>query len=185
MVLGDEDKPVIRRDAVALCPRADGSDWRASQFSQNLRPGVLHDVGVVSHSAIMHNALHERKRLLHNGTHYARFVSDPAERLRIARLRAGFSTGKEAAEALGFPVSTYLAHENGSRGYPAKKAFTYARRFKVREQWLLYGVGPAPGENTGDGATAEVIDIMDHLPPLQRAEALGYLRALRGIKDPG
>lgn len=131
----------------------------------------------------MHNALPERKRLLHNGTHYARFVSDPAERLRIARLRPGFSTAKEAATALGFPVSTYLGHENGSRGYPASKAFTYARRFKVREQWLLYGVGPAPCENTGDGVTAEVADIMDHLAPIQRAEALGYLRALRGMKD--
>lgn len=105
-------------------------------------------------------------------------MSDPAERLRIARLRAGYSTGKEAAEALGFPVSTYLSHENGSRGYPASKAFTYARKFKVREQWLLYGVGPGPGET--DDPKAEVIDIMDRLPPLKRAEALGYLRGLAG-----
>ena len=174
---------MIRRDAIALRPRADGGDWRAGQFGENLRPDGFNDVGVVSHSSVMHNALQEGKRLLHNGTHYARFMSDPAERLRIARLRAGFSTAKEAATALGFPVSTYLGHENGSRGYPASKAFTYARRFKVREQWLLYGVGPAPGENTGDGVTAEVADIMDHLAPIQRAEALGYLRALRGMKD--
>ena len=103
-------------------------------------------------------------------------MSDPAERLRIARLRAGYSTGKEAAEALGFPVSTYLGHENGSRGYPAKKAFTYACKFKVREQWLLYGVGPGPGET--DDPKAEVINIYDRLPPLKRAEVLGYLRAL-------
>ena len=62
-------------------------------------------------------------------------------------------------------------------------ASVFAWRFKVREQWLLYGVGPAPGESTGDGLTAEVTDIMDHLAPIQRAEALGYLRALRGMKD--
>lgn len=105
-------------------------------------------------------------------------MSDPAERLRIARLRAGFETATEAAEALGFPVSTYIAHENGSRGYPAKKAYTYARKFKVREQWLLYGVGQAPGDS-GD-FQAEIIDIIDHLPPLKRAEALGYLRGLAG-----
>lgn len=105
-------------------------------------------------------------------------MSDPAERLRIARLRAGFETAKDAAEALGFPVSTYLGHENGSRGYPAKKAEVYARKFKVREQWLLYGVGAGPGET--DGPKAEVIDIWEHLPPLKRAEALGYLRGLAG-----
>jgi len=108
-------------------------------------------------------------------------MSDPAERLRIARMRAGFPTAKEAAEAMGFPVSTYLAHENGSRGYPAKKAYTYARKFKVREQWLLYGVGPAPGE-TGD-VKAEVIDLTERLPPLKLAEALGYLRALANSQD--
>jgi hypothetical protein len=126
----------------------------------------------------MHYALHDCKRLLHNGVRYPRHMSNPAERLRIARMRAGYDTGKEAAEALGFPVSTYLAHENGSRGYPATKAFTYARKFKVREQWLLYGVGPAPGD-TGD-YRAEIVDIVDHLPPLKRAEAIGYLRGLAG-----
>lgn len=131
-----------------------------------------------SHAGIMHFASRERKRLLRNARDYAARMSGPAERLRIARLRAGFETAKDAAEALGFPVSTYLGHENGSRGYPAKKAEIYARKFKVREQWLLYGVGEGPGHN-GD-QKAEIINIIDHLPPLKRAEALGYLRGLAG-----
>ena len=126
----------------------------------------------------MHYALRDCKRLLHNGINYAQCMTDAAERLRIARLRAGFESGKDAAEAMGVPVSTYLGHENGSRGYPAKKAEIYARKFKVREQWLLYGVGEGPGEN-GD-QKAEIINIIDHLPPLKRAEALGYLRGLAG-----
>lgn len=138
--------------------------------------GVAKNVSMGSHTSVMHYALQERKRLLHNESNYAFRMSDPAERLRIARLRAGYETGKDAALALGFPVSTYLGHENGSRGYPAKKAAIYARKFKVREQWLLYGVGEGPGE-TGDHK-AEIINILDHLPPLKRAEALGYLRAL-------
>jgi len=129
----------------------------------------------------MHFALRDCKRLLHNDVSYRFGMSDPAERLRIARLRAGYETGKDAAEALGFPVSTYLGHENGSRGYPAKKAAIYARKFKVREQWLLYGVGEGPGQ-TGDHS-AEIISIMEHLPPLRKAEALGYLRALAAISD--
>jgi transcriptional regulator with XRE-family HTH domain len=107
-------------------------------------------------------------------------MTDPAERLRIARLRAGFSTGKEAAEAMGFPVSTYLAHENGSRGYPASKAATYARKFKVPEVWLLYGTGPGPGTEQQGDETAEVVDLVAHMPPIRRAEALRILRILAG-----
>ena len=138
--------------------------------------GIAQNVSVSSHADVMQNALWKCKRLLHNRPRYAARMNDPAERLRIARLRAGFETAKDAAEALGIAVSTYLGHENGSRGYPAKKAEVYARRFKVREQWLLYGVGEGPGEN-GD-QKAEIINIIDHLPPLKRAEALGYLRGL-------
>lgn len=138
--------------------------------------GVAQDFAMGSHSAVMHYAFSERKRLLHNESNYARHMSDPASRLRIARLRAGFKTGKEAAEAMGFAVSTYLAHENGSRGYPAAKAATYARRYKVREQWLLYGVGSGPGES-GD-QMAEIVNIVDRLPPMKKAEAIGYLRGL-------
>jgi len=107
-------------------------------------------------------------------------MSDPAERLRIARLRAGFSSAKDAAEAMSFPVSTYLAHENGSRGITAKKAEIYARKFKVREQWLLYGVGPGPGDPQDDGPGAEVVDLVKRLPPLRQVEALRILRVLAG-----
>lgn len=127
----------------------------------------------------MHNAFRDAsafcitKRIMSDG------MDDPAARLRIARLRAGYETGKEAAEALGFPVSTYLSHENGSRGISAKRAVTYARKYKVREQWLLYGVGDGPGAEQ-KGETAEIVDIVQHLPPLRRAEALRILRVLAG-----
>jgi len=134
---------------------------------------------VATHGDVMHNALSERKHLLHNRMQYVRHMTDPAERLRIARLRAGYTTGKEAAEALGFPVSTYLSHENGSRGISAKRAVTYARKYKIREQWLLYGVGEGPGtQQTGE--TAEVINIMEHLDPIRRSEAVRILRVLAG-----
>lgn len=66
------------------------------------------------------------------------------ERLKIAREKAGFLFAKEAAEAMGIPVSTYTQHENGRRGFPAKRAPQYARKFKVSEEWLLYGKGDGP-----------------------------------------
>lgn len=126
----------------------------------------------------MQNASQDCKRLLHNGAIYGWGMDTPASRLRVARLRAGYETAKDAAEALGFPVSTYLAHENGSRGYPAKKAYTYARRFKVREQWLLYGVGEAPG--TAGDQNAEIISLVERLPPFKREAALAMLKGLAG-----
>lgn len=134
---------------------------------------------MTAHAAIMHNALYDASAFCITERFMPKGMDDPADRLRIARLRAGYETGKDAAEALGFPVSTYLSHENGSRGISAKRAVTYARKYKVREQWLLYGVGPGPGSEQGD-ETAEIVNIVDHLPPLRRAEALRILRVLAG-----
>ena len=81
---------------------------------------------------------------------------------------------------MGFPVSTYLAHENGSRGYPAPKASTYARKFKVPEVWLLYGTGSGPGTESAGSDTAEIVNLTQRLPPLRRAEAIRILRVLAG-----
>lgn len=146
-------------------------------------PGILDDGGMSFHIPVMHNALRDCKRLLHNEARYAIRMSSPSDRLKIARLRAGFQHGKDAAESMGVAVSTYLGHENGSRGIKPDMAARYAKKFKVSEQWLLYGTGTAPGSE-GD-LTAEVVSLFDHLPPIRRAEALGYLRALASISDGG
>jgi len=67
----------------------------------------------------------------------------PGQRLREARIAAGYETAADAAEAMGVPRSTYVQHENGSRGYPANRAARYARFFGVSPEWLLYGQGGA------------------------------------------
>ena len=97
----------------------------------------------------MHYALQERKCLLHDGRDYFAFMADQASRLRAARERAGYDSAKMAAEAMGCSASTYIQHENGTRGYPKDRAERYARFFRVTPQWLLYGHGklddlPAP-----------------------------------------
>lgn len=173
---------MLVRNFVAGNPR----DYRMSGNAAPVRnrfdgSGALNDFGMGLHPPVMHYALRDDKRLLHNGTRYANRMSDPAERLRIARLRAGFETGKDAAESMGISVSTYLGHENGSRGIKPGMATRYAKKFKVAEQWLLYGTGNAPG--TDGDITAEVVSIFDHLPPIKRAEALGYLRGLASGGD--
>lgn len=100
---------------------------------------------------------------MHHARSYSVFMETPAERLRTARLRAGYETAKGAALAMGATVSTYIQHENGSRGYPAKTAARYAKFFRVGPEWLLYGRGAA------DPVVAE--------PALQSLPLLGQVRA--------
>jgi hypothetical protein len=64
------------------------------------------------------------------------------ERLIAARKHAQFETASEAAHALGVRYSTYAGHENGNSGFKASTGELYARRFKVRFEWLMNGRGP-------------------------------------------
>lgn len=100
------------------------------------------------------------------------------ERLVAARKQAGFNTAAEAAEALGVAYPTYAGHENGASGFRADKGELYARRFKVRFEWLMRGAGPMV-----DLATKyrEILATFDSLPPdLQES----YADVLRKLAEP-
>lgn len=100
------------------------------------------------------------------------------ERLTLAREQAGYKSAREAADALGVPYGTYAGHENGASGFRADKGELYARRFKVRFEWLMRGTGPM-----ADLATKyrEVLTIFDSLPPeLQES----YADVLRKLAEP-
>lgn len=74
-------------------------------------------------------------------------MNDPADRLRHAREKSGFGDASEAARRFGWATSTYLGHENGSRGLRPEVALKYARAFKVEPDWLMFGRGvPALAE---------------------------------------
>jgi len=60
-------------------------------------------------------------------------------RLKWARAHAGHANASAAARAFGFPVSTYLGHENGDRVPSRAAAKRYAEAFDVRWDWLLEG----------------------------------------------
>ncbi|MDK1386887.1 helix-turn-helix transcriptional regulator [Sinorhizobium sp. 8-89] len=66
-------------------------------------------------------------------------MSDKAERLREARLKAGYRFASDAANALGVIASTYRAHENGQNDFELAEAKIYGRRFNVDPVWLLDG----------------------------------------------
>ena len=131
-----------------------------------------------------------------------------ADRLRIAREKAGFASAQAAAEAFHWGVAGYRHHENGTRSYGPDKAKTYARAFKVKAGWLLGMDGmddspPALRIVTSDKLVVEtsvaagvwreamqsqdIIEI-DTPPPLAEAKRMGFTvegRSMDLCYDPG
>jgi phage repressor protein C with HTH and peptisase S24 domain len=62
-----------------------------------------------------------------------------ADRLKQAREAAGFENAVDAVRRFGWTQSTYLGHENGSRGVTAGAAARYGLAFKVPPEWILFG----------------------------------------------
>lgn len=77
----------------------------------------------------------------------------------MARAHAGFEEATEAAERFGWPVSTYLSHENGTRGIKPTIAKKYAKAFNISHSWLMTG----EGFMTGPGLDAKIMELP---PPL-------------------
>ena len=73
--------------------------------------------------------------------HNAYMDNPAASRLRQARKAAGFDDATKAARRYGWVIPTYLAHENGSRGFSFERSEAYARAFKVHVGWLWTGEG--------------------------------------------
>lgn len=67
-------------------------------------------------------------------------MQEPSDRLREARIAAGFATIKAAADAKGFHKQNLADHEAGRRGISPENAEAYARAFKVNPEWILLGI---------------------------------------------
>lgn len=136
--------------------------------------GAFYDFRVRLHGAIVQYALEESKCLLHSRRRYFREMDHtPADRLKQARVAAGFSSASEAAEALGVALATYTQHESGRRGIPRDRAPLYARRFKVPEEWLLYGKGSKASPDIPDGAERVVqVPVLGEVPAGPVREAI-------------
>ncbi|WP_091742957.1 XRE family transcriptional regulator [Phenylobacterium immobile] len=73
----------------------------------------------------------------------------PGERLKQVRERRGVPSAKEAAEAMGVPVATYIQHENGVRGVRPERAQQYAIFYGVSPEWIVYGKGDDAADKAG------------------------------------
>jgi len=78
-----------------------------------------------------------------------------SQRLKLARVFAGYRTASDALRRFGWKGSTYRAHENGQNNYDAEIARIYGLAYGVGAAWLLTGEGemhrPA-GMTAGTGA---------------------------------
>lgn len=64
------------------------------------------------------------------------------ERLKRARIAAGFPTAKEFAQKKGLKISTYNLHEAGTRSMSFEIIECYANLLNIHINWLLTGVEP-------------------------------------------
>ena len=67
-----------------------------------------------------------------------------AERLKVARKAAGYTSGEKAAARFAWNVNSYKAHESGRNGFGIADAKRYAHAFGVSTAWLQTGEGPPP-----------------------------------------
>lgn len=104
-------------------------------------------------------------------------MEDQAKRLREARERAGYESARKAALAHGWGVSTYAAHENGQNAYNAEKAEMYAKAFKTRADWLMFGVVDADSASPGVDAQLRALPKELSRPLLARFQAM-----IEGVK---
>lgn len=97
-----------------------------------------------------------------------------AARLRQARKAANFSSVQDAAEANGWSVHSYQSYEQGRRFGTIETVLEQADRFNVSPEWLMFGVGVGPGDDTSENAQ----HLLAKLSPARRLEALTFLRFL-------
>ena len=63
------------------------------------------------------------------------------DRLRKARIAAGFKTQAEAVRRFGWNPNSYKSNENGNAPFSFDQAQTYGKAYKVRSEWLYSGAG--------------------------------------------
>lgn len=81
------------------------------------------------------------------------------ERLKLARLEAGFDTAKAFALKNNLKISTYNLHEAGTRSMALEVIEQYAQILKLNVSWLLTGIGPKSNVHVRNIALIEWAEI--------------------------
>ena len=89
---------------------------------------------------------------------------EPWERIKWARIHAGFTTATAAAESLGMKKDTYTAYERAPgtskhTDLDHQRAIQFGRKFKVSWTWLLAAEG-TPFDRASSPAQERVLSAM-------------------------
>ena len=82
---------------------------------------------------------------------------DRHERLKRARIEAGYQKATEAADARQWNVNTYRSNENGSAPFSYASAERFAKAFGVNPRWLYFGTGPMKATPESDDSMELII----------------------------
>lgn len=106
------------------------------------------------------------------------------ERLRWARLRAGFDQAKDAAESLAIKPGTYRTYEyppgENGREPPLSELQRISRKYKVNWIWIATGEGTPDEGVIVDERLAEVSQKLGEVPEEKRDDAMS---AVMGVLD--
>lgn len=92
-------------------------------------------------------------------------------RLKQARKKRGYRSGRAFALQQRMPVNTYLNHENGKRAISIERLRCYAAAFNVPLTWLISGEGPSELKDTPTSSAellSNVVDQKVRRPPEQQ-----------------
>jgi hypothetical protein len=76
-------------------------------------------------------------------------VKAMADRLRRARLTAGFIHATEAVRKFGWNYSRYMNYENGGRAIPPKQAILFASAYGVSVDYIYFGIDDSLTQTKG------------------------------------
>ncbi len=96
----------------------------------------------------------------------------PGNRLKKARIAAGYATPTIAHKRFGWPVSTINAHENGQNNLRPEIAQRYSEAYGVRAEWLLKF-----SDDGGPDEDAEASEAKPHKGDLVPINVAGVLQA--------
>ena len=106
------------------------------------------------------------------------------DRLRWARLRAGFERAKDAADSLGIKPGTYRTYEydptQNGREPPLTELQRICRKFKVSWVWVASGQGDPDAGVVQDERLQAVSDKFGQVDPEKQDDAMN---AVLGVLD--
>lgn len=101
-------------------------------------------------------------------------MSDENDRLRQARIAAGYRSALHASRKFGWKSSTYASHENGQTpNIPKAAVQRYGKAFKVSWEWIKTGAGTMHPE-----VRTRIVKLAESLPSDKQPAAIEYLEFL-------